>query len=163
MLFQNYVDIEVTPRAAPSIVIRWPSSTKLGQTCTNSLPHWKLAENAEKTILEEVWFLLYFCPKLLLNWYSVGLSYLKRQNFWQSQWLIFATTKNGYTAFFSMFLNNCQSIAKQHHHHWRKTSQNCYIIGCMQFFFPSPEYSYFSEDLMITSFEPFKNADIRPF
>jgi len=52
MLFQNYVDIEVTSRTSANIT--WPSSTKLGQTCTNPLPHWKLVENAEKTIREKV-------------------------------------------------------------------------------------------------------------
>ena len=55
----------------------------------------------------------------------VGLTYLQKQNSWQSQWLIFAATNKRITAF-SVCYCNYQSIAKQHHCDKRKISQNCY-------------------------------------
>ena len=66
-LFHNYVVSGVTSRTLASFAIMCSSSRKLGQACMNPRPHWKLTENAEKMILEEVWFMLNFCPKLW--WY----------------------------------------------------------------------------------------------
>jgi len=49
--------------------------------------------------------------------HMIGLPYLQKQNSWQSQWLLFATTNKRYTAYFSMFLN-FKFTAKQHHYHY---------------------------------------------
>jgi len=72
---------------------------------------------------------------------GIGLPYRKKQNSWQSQWLLFVTTNKRYTGFFLVFLQ------LPIHRKTISLSQNCYTTGYKQqntkkvyFFFPSPDY-----------------------
>ena len=63
-----------------------------------------------------------------LQIYQRRFSYLKRQNSWQCQWLHFATTNKGYTAFFSIFLRlptHCKTTSLS----LKKILQTCHTTG----------------------------------
>jgi len=54
------------------------------------------------------------------NYSKLGLSYLKRQNSWQLQWLLFATTNDCAIVHYSVCSYNYRSTAKWHLYHRRK-------------------------------------------